>query len=52
MLLRLENGEKKVWRLVRVLTVEDEDRRQPYRDLIELKAQCSESTNRIKGLLA
>jgi transposase len=52
MLIRFRNGETKVWRVVRVPTVEDEDRRQRHRELIELKGQRTEHSNRIKGLLA
>jgi transposase len=52
MLIRFHNGESKVWRVVRIPTVEDEDRRQRHRELIELKARRTEHSNRIKGLLA
>lgn len=52
MLIRWHNGERTVWRTVRVPTVADEDRRQLHRDLIGLKAQRTEHGNRIKGLLA
>jgi transposase len=52
MLIRWHNGESKVWNIVNVPTVEDEDRRQRHRELIELKSQRTEHTNRIKGLLA
>ena len=52
MLIRWHNGEKKVWSVVHVPTVADEDRRQLHRELIELKAERTELTNRIKGLLA
>lgn len=52
MLIRYHNGEPRVWRVVRVPTVEDEDRRQRHRELIDLKGQRTEHTNRIKGLLA
>jgi transposase len=52
MLIRFHNGETKVWRVVRIPTVADEDRRQRHRELIELKAQRTEHSNRIKGLLA
>jgi transposase len=52
MLIRWRNGESRVWRIINVPTVEDEDRRQRHRELIELKAQRTEHTNRIKGLLA
>ena len=52
MLIRWHNGEKKLWAVVRVPTVDDEDRRQLHRELIELKAGRTEIVNRIKGLLA
>jgi transposase len=52
MLIRWHNGEKKVWAVVHVPTVADEDRRQLHRELIELKGQRTEHVNRIKGLLA
>jgi transposase len=52
MLIRWHNGEKKVWSVVHVPTVNDEDRRQLHRELIELKAERTELSNRIKGLLA
>jgi len=52
MLIRWHNGEKKVWSVVHVPTVDDEDRRQLHRELIELKAERTQLANRIKGLLA
>jgi transposase len=52
MLLRYHQGERGVWSVVRVPGVEDEDRRQPHRDLLELKADRTRHVNRIKGLLA
>jgi transposase len=52
MLIRWHLGERKLWGVVRVPTADDEDRRQLHRELIELKAQRTEHTNRIKGLLA
>jgi transposase len=52
MLIRWHNGEKKVWSVVHIPTVADEDRRQLHRELIELKAERTELLNRIKGLLA
>jgi transposase len=52
MLIRWHNGEKKVWSVVHVPTVADEDRRQLHRELIELKAERTGLLNRIKGLLA
>jgi transposase len=52
MLIRWHLGERKLWGVVHVPGVADEDRRQLHRELIELKAQRTEHTNRIKGLLA
>ena len=52
MLLRWHQGEKKVWSVVQVPSVADEDRRQLHRELLELKAARTQHTNRIKGLLA
>jgi transposase len=52
MLIRWHNGEKKVWSVVHIPTVADEDRRQLHRELIELKSERTELANRIKGLLA
>jgi transposase len=52
MLVRWRDGEKKVWRVARAPSVADEDRRQLHRELIELKTQRTEHTNRIRGLLA
>jgi transposase len=52
MLLRYHGGEKKVWSVVHVPSVADEDRRQLHRDLLELKAERTQHSNRIKGLLA
>jgi transposase len=52
MLIRWHNGETKVWRAVNVPAVADEDRRQLHRELIDLKAERTEQSNRIKGLLA
>jgi transposase len=52
MLIRWHQGEKHVWRVVQVPRVEDEDRRQLHRDLLEMKAERTQHTNRIKGLLA
>jgi transposase len=52
MLIRWHLGEKKLWGVVRVPLAADEDRRQLHRELIALKAQRTEHTNRIKGLLA
>lgn len=52
LLLRYHGGEKKVWSIVRVPSVVDEDARQLHRDLEELKNERTEHINRIKGLLA
>lgn len=52
MLLRYYGGEKKVWSIVNVPGVEDEDRRHPHRELLELKGERTEHVNRIRGLLA
>jgi transposase len=52
MLLRYHAGERDVWSVVRVPTVEAEDRRQLHRELRTLKKECTRVTNRMKGLLA
>jgi transposase len=52
MLIRWQQGEQNVWSVVQVPSVADEDRRQLHRDLLELKAERTQHTNRIKGLLA
>jgi transposase len=52
MLLRYHSGEKKVWSVVRVPSVADEDGRQFHRELEALKDERTHYVNRIKGLLA
>jgi transposase len=52
MLLRHVAGEKKVWSVVRVPSVADEDRRQLHRELVTTKRDRTRVINRIKGLLA
>jgi transposase len=52
MLLRRHGGEGRVWSVVQVPGVDDEDRRQLHRDLAELKAERTRHVNRLKGLLA
>jgi transposase len=52
MLIRWRQGERKVWSVVQVPALADEDRRQLHRDLLEVKAERTQHTNRIKGLLA
>jgi transposase len=52
MLLRHAAGERKVWSIVRVPSVEEEDRRQLHRALATAKQDRTRVINRIKGLLA
>jgi transposase len=52
LLCRYHAGEHKVWRVVRVPSVADEDRRQLHRGLKDLQRQQTECSNRIQGLLA
>jgi transposase len=52
LLLRYHGGENKVWSVVRVPSVADEDARQLHRELEELKDERTMHGNRIKGLLA
>lgn len=51
-LIRWDNGEKKVWAVVQVPSIEAEDGRQLHRELIGLKDERTSHINRIKGLLA
>jgi transposase len=52
MLMRYHQGERKVWRVVKVPDVEAEDRRHLHRELAVLKVERTRHVNRIKGLLA
>jgi transposase len=52
MLIRYRNGEARLWGVVNVPSPDDEDRRQPHRELAALKGERTEHSNRIKGLLA
>src|SRR2546426_5338723 len=52
MLVRYHAGERKVWSVVRVPTVEEEDRRQLHRELRTLKQERTRVANRMNGLLA
>jgi transposase len=52
MLLRFHAGERDVWSVVRVPTVEAEDRRQLHRELRTLKQERLRVANRMNGLLA
>jgi|SRR5262245_9469147 len=51
-LIRYYHGETKVWGVVRVPSVADEEGRQLHRGLKDLQRQQTECSNRIKGLLA
>jgi len=51
MLLRYHNGEAKVWQVVQVPTLEQEDGRQLHRELLRLKQERTRHINRSKGLL-
>jgi len=51
MLLRHSAGEKKVWSVVRVPSVEEADRRQLHRALTTAKQDRTRMMNRIQGLL-
>ena len=50
MLLRHSAGEKKVWSVVRVPSVEEEDRRQLHREMQTAKQDRTRVINRIQGL--
>lgn len=52
LLLRYHGGERKVWSVVRVPSVEQEDARQLHREVATLKQERTRLRNRIKGLLA
>ena len=52
MLMRYHGGERKLWSVVRVPSVEEEDRRQLHRELKGLKKERTRGINRMRGLLA
>ena len=52
LLLRAVSGERSVWRIVRVPSEADEQRRQPHRELFTLKQDRTRVTNRMGSLLA
>lgn len=52
MLIRWQQGEATVWRVVNVPSVEEEEARQLHRELETLKHEQTTHGNRIKGLLA
>lgn len=52
MLIRYELGDRRVWGVVRVPTLRQEDARHQHRELRTLKKEQTRLINRIKGLLA
>jgi transposase len=52
MLCRYDAGERALWRVVRVPTVEQEDARRVHRELDRLTKERTEHVNRIRSLLA
>jgi transposase len=52
MLVRYAGGETKLWSVVQVPTVEQEDARQLHRELLTLQQEATEHINRIKSFLA
>ena len=52
MLVRYQQGERDVWRTVRVPSVAEEDARQLHRELETLRHEQTRHSNRIKGLLS
>ena len=52
MLMRYHHGERQVWQVVKVPSVEAEDQRHLHRDLETLKRERASTTTRIKGLLS
>jgi transposase len=52
MLIRYHHGERQVWQVVKVPSVEAEDQRHLHRDLETLKQERASTTTRIQGLLS
>jgi transposase len=52
MLVRYHQGESKVWSVVHVPNVAEEDQRQLHRELMALKRERTHHINRIKGILS
>jgi transposase len=52
LLVRFWSGERRVWSVVRVPSVEEEDRRHLHRELLTMKRDRTRLANRIQGLLA
>lgn len=51
MLIRYRCGEKRLWSIVQVPSVEEEDRRQLHRELSALEKEKNRTSNRMRGLL-
>lgn len=51
MLVRHHRGEKEVWRILRVPSVEDEDERRIHREIKRIQNECIGHSNRIQSLL-
>ncbi len=52
MLIRYSYGEQRIWSVVRVPSMEEEDRRQLHREMSALEKEKKRTNNRIRGLLA
>ncbi len=52
MLIRYSYGEHKLWSVVHVPSLEEEDRRQLHRELSTMEKEKNRTSNRIRGLLA
>jgi len=52
MLIRYDYGEHRIWSVLRVPSVEEEDRRQLHRELATMEKERTRTNNRIRGLLA
>ena len=52
LLVRFFGGERRVWSVVRVPSVEEEDRRHLHRELLTMKRDRTRLANRVQGLLA
>lgn len=52
MLIRYSYGEHKLWSVVHVPSLEEEDRRQLHRELATMEKEKNRTGNRIRGLLA
>ena len=52
MLIRYSYGEQKIWSVVHVPSMEEEDRRQLHRELSTLEKEKKRTSSRIRGLLA